>query len=324
MAKDYYEILGVDKSASQDEIKKAYRKLSKQFHPDVNPEGAERFKEIATAYDTLSDPQKKEKYDTPQNPFGGYANDFFDLFNQQRRPTRAPDKVITVEVTPVESFKGIEREINIQTKEACGGCGGTGGERKVCSICAGRGVIQQRVGSGFFQQIIQTPCGACNQSGYQVINACYNCGGAGVKPNIETIRVTLPKGMDDGDFYRIQGKGDFNIQQGKGDLVIQIRMKPTDGFEKMGIDLIYNVVMSPLNFLLSDSIIVQHPDGEIKITSPKSLNTRSPLRIRGKGYNINGSVGDMYLKISVDKEMVDPSTVERFRELFNEINNQVI
>ena len=320
MARDYYEILGVDKKASQDEIKKAYRKLSKQFHPDVNPEGAERFKEIATAYDTLSDPQKRQQYDMgPTNPFGGGFDDFFDLFNQQRRPTRAPDKVITVEVTPIESFKGVERELNIQTKEACGGCGGTGGERKVCSVCAGRGMIQQRVGSGFFQQIVQTPCGACNQTGYQVTNACYSCGGAGIKPNIETIRVTLPSGMDDGDFYRIQGKGDFNIQQGKGDLVIQIRMRPSDGFEKMGMDLVYNIVMSPLDFMFKDSITIPHPDGEIKITAPKTLNTRSPLRLKGKGYRLQNGTGDMYLKVYVDKEYTDQMTYQKFKDLFDEV-----
>lgn len=320
MAKDYYEILGVNKNSSQDEIKKAYRKLSKQFHPDVNPDGAEQFKEIATAYDTLSDPQKKQQYDMgPQNPFEGSYDNFFNMFNQQRRPTRAPDKVITLDVTPIESFKGVEKELNIQTKEACGGCGGTGGERKVCSVCAGRGVIQQRVGSGFFQQIIQTPCGACNQSGYQVINACYNCGGAGVKPNIETIRVTLPVGMDDGDFYRIQGKGDFNLQQGKGDLVIQIRMKSSDGFEKIGLDLVYNVVMSPLDFLFKDSISIPHPDGEIKITAPNTLNTRSPLRLKGKGFKLQNGIGDMYLKLYVDKELTDKTHYQEFKDLFDKV-----
>jgi molecular chaperone DnaJ len=324
MAKDYYEILGVDKKASQDEIKKAYRKLSKQFHPDVNTEGAERFKEIATAYDTLGDQQKRQQYDMgPQNPFGGFGGggaDFFDLFNQaQRRQNRAPDKVITVEVSPIESYTGIERELNIQTRDACGGCGGTGGERKVCNVCAGRGAIQQKVGNGFFQQIIQTPCGACNQSGYQVINACYNCGGSGVKPNIETLRVTLPVGMDDGDFYRIQGKGDFNLQQGKGDLVIQIKMKPLDGFEKIGMDLVYNIIMSPLDFLFKDNIVIPHPDGEIKITSPSNLNTRKPLRLKGKGYKIQGGVGDMYLKVYVDKENTDQTNYQQFKDLFDKV-----
>ena len=165
--KDYYNILGVTRQSTPDEIKKAYRKLSKQFHPDVNPDGADRFKYIAEAYDTLSDINKKQSYDNP-NPFGGGGtiNDFFNAFNQQSNRTSrsrnmSPDKTINVDVTHIESFHGHEKEINYQVNNACGLCAGTGGDKNMCNSCNGYGSLRQQVGTGIFTQVVETQCPTC-------------------------------------------------------------------------------------------------------------------------------------------------------------------
>jgi molecular chaperone DnaJ len=321
--KDYYNILGVNKNSSPDEIKKAYRKLSKQFHPDVNPEGGDKFKEIAEAYDILSDPVKKQQYDNP-NPFGGTNgfsgfDDFFDLFNrgQQRRAPKAPDKILNVEVTSLESFKGVEKEISYRAKEMCNTCVGQGGDKKVCSVCSGRGSIQQRVGTAMFSQIIETPCNSCNGSGYQIHNPCHSCNGHGTKDKIESIKVNIPKSVDDGDFLRVPSKGDFYSNMGVvGDLIIKVIMKPIDGFEKNGYNLIYNTILSPLDLIIKRDLDIPHPDGAIKILLPENIGTDKPLRLKGKGYTINGQIGDMYLKISIKRDLVSDEDISKVKELF--------
>ena len=321
--KDYYNILGVNRNSSADEIKKAYRKLSKQFHPDVNPEGGDKFKEIAEAYDVLSDPAKKQQYDNP-NPFGntnGFSgfDDFFDLFNrgQQRRAPKAPDKILNVDITPLESFKGIDKEISYRVKEMCNTCNGQGGDRKVCAVCSGRGSTQQRVGTAMFSQVIEMSCNSCNGSGYQIHNPCHKCNGHGTTDKFESIRINIPKSVDDGDFLRVQSKGDFYSNVGvPGDLIIKIVMKSMDGFEKNGHSLIYYTSLSPLDLIIKKELDIPHPDGNIKILLPDNIGTDKPLRLKGKGYTINGQIGDMYLRISIKRDLVSEEDINKVKELF--------
>ena len=303
--KDYYKILGVDKKSTKDEIKKSYRKLSKKYHPDVNPEGGEKFKEIAEAYDVLSDDKKRQQYDNP-NPFGG-GNPFEDLFNQQRRRRpKARDKVIKIQITPLESYFGINKPLTYQTNDTCKPCSGTGGKKNVCQTCGGRGSIRQKVGSAFFSQIIDTPCVKCNGSGNIMIDPCFNCGGSGTKQKIEQIGVDIPKNINNGDHLRVRGKGDYIPNIGIGDLILQIEVINSDGFEKINNDLIYTKKVSLSDLILNKPITLPHPDGELSFNLPKNTEMIKPLRMKGKGYKSQNHTGDFYIKINViNQEMED-------------------
>jgi len=316
MNKDYYQILGVNKNATQDEIKKAYRKLSKQFHPDVNPDGADKFKEVAEAYDTLSNEDKRKQYDNP-NPFGGQGGNPFDIFEQMMREKQRPqrpkvrDKTVKVVLTPQETYQGVEKELNYKVKHSCDVCTGTGGDSQVCGVCGGSGRLQQRVGTGFFTQIVEAPCGNCRNTGKIITNPCIKCNGSGSVDKFQTLKIKIPQSVDCGDFLRVRAKGDFVTNVGYGDLLLQIEISRNE-FEKVGKDLVYTATISPYDMILNKNIIIPHPSGQIQINLPKSTSTEKPLRVRTKGYITPNGVGDLYVKVSVvnsepskeDKEML--------------------
>ena len=298
--KDYYQILGVNKNATQDEIKKAYRKLSKQYHPDVNPEGEDKFKEVVEAYDTLSDENKRKQYDNP-NPFGG--GNPFDMFNEmmnqkrQRSKPKVKDKILKVTLSPEESYHGVEKEVTYKSKHSCEMCDGTGGDKNMCTTCSGHGVLQQRVGTGFFTQIVETQCPTCRGKGSIVVNPCYNCNGEGSIDKFNTVRINIPKGVDSGDFLRVGGKGDF-INGMQGDLLIQINMTKNK-YEKVGNDLVLKLELSPIDMILNKVITINHPDGDLQINLPNHVNTDKPLRLKSKGFVTSLGIGDFYVKINV-------------------------
>jgi len=313
--KDYYQILGVSRDASQDEIKKAYRKLSKQYHPDVNPDGADKFKEIGEAYGVLSDENKKQQYDNP-NPFGGGGGsmeDFFNMFNQQsqqqqRRRPQAPDKIINININPVESYIGVEKELSYQIRTSCETCNGNGGDREVCGTCQGHGRVRQKFGSGMFAQVVESDCPQCRGEGYRIINPCHTCGGQKTKPSFTNVRVNIPKNVDSGDFLRLQGKGDFYPGRGIGDLILKVSMVKGEGFEKVNNDLVYHHKVNVNDFISMEKIEVPHPDSKISIPLPQVLDTEKPLRVRGKGFNIQNVKGDLFIKLSVIREeSLEPS-----------------
>ena len=317
--KDFYSILGVNEKASQEEIKKAYRKLSKQFHPDVNPEGADRFKEIAEAYDTIGTESKRQEYDNKKNnPFGGMFNgsggggmdDLFSMFNggfnpfQQRRRQRAPDKVLNVHVTPSESMLGSSKKINYHKKEQCSVCSGNGGKREQCMTCQGRGVVQQQFNFGGQIHLQTHDCPSCKGQGSVLIETCFTCNGNGHKPTFASIDINIPRSLDNGDFLRVPNAGDYQNSVGVGDLVIQIRLNPDENFEKIGADLYANIRVSPEDFITENSFKIPHPEGELMIKVPvDTLTTEKPLRIKGKGYYINEGRGDLIVKIHVNRSL---------------------
>jgi len=300
--KDYYKILEVEEKSSQEEIKKSYRRLASKYHPDKNPDGEEMFKEIAEAYDVLSNPQKKEQYDNRgKNPFQGtsYEEMFSQMFgggNQQPRRKNTPDKIVKVQITPIESYLGEDKRIQYMKDVHCITCSGKGGEQQVCGTCHGQGFQIKSYGTGFMSQQIRTACPTCAGRGYTLVHKCFGCDGRGTKQSTADIRITIPKGIDSGQYLKVENAGDFKNGE-YSNLVIQIVVIPHDGYEKINNDLIYNLF---LNFedLKKDKYNIPHPDGDLRIDAPKMFDTSKPLRLRGKGYN----GGDMYLKLNVKFE----------------------
>ena len=302
---NYYEILGVSKDATQDEIKKAYRKLAIQYHPDKNPDGDDKFKEIASAYDVLGDENKRKEYDNKlNNPFSGQGNGSYeDLFNQmfgnrannpftQRRKS-APDKIVKVQISPIESYKGVDKTINYIKENHCNICSGSGGEQQSCGTCGGAGFQIKSFGTGYMVQQIRTSCQSCGGRGYTLVHKCYNCDGRGVKPTSHEVTIKLPMGVDSGQYLKLENLGDFRNGE-YGDLVIQIEMVNKDGFEKINNDLIYNLFLN-LEEIQQDKFKIPHPDGELIMTASPLFDTSRPLRLKGKGF----AGGDMYVKLNV-------------------------
>jgi molecular chaperone DnaJ len=300
--KDYYKILEVEENASEDEIKKSFRSLSKKYHPDLNPDGGEKFKEINEAYETLGDSNKRAIYNQQKN--NPYRNSEFEQFfnsmfggsqpnfsNQRRR--QAPDKIIKIQVTPIESYLGQQKNITYFRDIHCNYCSGTGGDRVICNICEGTGVEIRTYGTGFLIQQVRIACNSCGGRGYKLTNTCFKCGGKGSNSQANELKVSLPRGVDDGQFLKLQAQGDFRSTD-YGDLILQVEMISSDNFEKINNDLVYNLYLS-YDDLKKERFNVPHPDGELVIPSPKFFDTSKPLRLRGKGY---GS-GDMIVKLHV-------------------------
>ncbi len=326
--KDYYKVLGVEETATQDDIKKVYRKLSKQFHPDVNPEGEEKFKEVSEAYENIGDETKRRDYDNRRNnPFanmGGHGNyDFNSIFEEmmgghrQQRARRAPDKIINVDINPIESYLGVKKEIKYDYKEICTPCNGDGGQTSICNTCRGVGTITQRVGNGMFNQIVQTQCPSCFGKGKIIINPCNNCYGQGILIKNETLLVTIPKNVDNGNFMRVPAKGDFNQNMKlRGDLVLQINLFSNDGFEKNGNDLIYYLKLNVLDIILQKQIKLPHPEGELLINLPKNISSEKPLRLVKKGYRGDSNSGDFYVKMNITNEIDLPQEkIDQIQEI---------
>lgn len=322
---NYYEILGVSEDATQDDIKKAYRQLSKQYHPDVNPNGEEKFKEISEAYENIGDESKRTNYDNARkNPFadgmGGFDihSMFEHMMGQNRRPPKAPDKIVEVVLTPVESFFGIKKDIEFDSFEKCDPCNGSGGERSVCNTCKGRGVVIQVLGTGLFMQQIQMTCNQCNGHGFIISIKCNTCNGIGVNKNHQKFNVSIPKNIDDGDFLRLKDRGDFNPNlKIKGDVILKVVMDNSGNFEKVGMDLILKKKLDIFDLMISDSVSIEHPEGELLIKLPDSVDTEKPLRIPNKGFSNENQKGNFYIKISVKKDEVSR---EKVKTILKEIN----
>lgn len=302
--KDYYKILEVEEKASEEDIKKSYRNLSKKYHPDLNPDGEQKFKEIVEAYEVLADKTKRAQYDNSKNnPYNGtpFEHMFSQMFNSnpnfktQRRKS-APDKMLKLQISPIESLIGEEKLIQYFRDYHCNVCNGSGGDQQGCVTCGGAGFQIKTFGTGFMVQQVRTSCQSCGGRGYTLIHKCYNCDGKGCKPSAHEIRIKVPIGIDSGQFIKLAELGDFKNGE-YGDLIIQIEMIPKDGFEKIDNDLIYNLFLN-YEELRNDKFIVPHPDGNLSMEAPRTFDTSKPLRLRGKGYN----GGDMYVKLNVKFE----------------------
>ena len=293
---NFYQVLGVKETSSQDEIKKAYRKLAIEHHPDKGG-SEETFKKISEAYDTLGDEVKKRQYDNQKNnPFGNMGagfdpfGDMFGMFNQQGFRRGAPDKVLHVNITVLESFNASDKEITYSREMKCDTCSGNGGDKSRCHICEGQGFIAVKVGGSMFSQVIRQTCNNCNGSGQVYKTVCHSCNGKTTKPKMEKINIKLPHGIDESQFLKMQGYGDYSNGV-YGNLVLKTTVLPIDNWEKLGDDLIFNKYYG-IDELHLESLEIPHPSGNISINLPKEFNTSVPLRVKGKGFNN----GDLFVK----------------------------
>ncbi len=336
--KDYYKTLGVDKNASADEIKSAYRKLAKQYHPDLHPgdnAAAEKFKEINEAYSVVGDPDKRGKYDRGEmdmgaggagyNPFGGGGfsasgfDDIFDMFSgafgfggssSRRRSQQfsvGSDITYTVELTFMESVLGCKKPINFTRIERCPSCGGSGAKDdrslKTCDKCGGSGQVRQVHNTIFGQQITVGPCDKCGGSGKIVTDPCKSCGGKGVVKKNKVINVTIPAGVENGAVLQLAGEG--NAPKGKGgrsgNLLLVMSVKSSKLFKRENYDLYVTVPVSFLTATCGGEIEIPSPDGVFIHKLAEGTANGETLRFRGKGIRTaRGLTGDLYVTISVE------------------------
>jgi len=309
--KDYYSILGLNDKATDEEIKKSYRQLAKEYHPDKNPDGAEKFKEISEAYETLSDPQKKSAYDNQKNnPFANMGGgNPFDMFNQmfnggmKRQQRRGQDKVINIAITLSESYLSADKVIDYVRNIKCEPCNGSGGDKTTCTQCKGRGQIMFNSGTGFFAQRMVRTCNVCMGRGSIITKVCNSCNGETSIPKSEKISIKIPHGSDDGEMLRIQNMGDFE-DGAYGDLIVRVSMAYGEGIGKDGDNIIYNLILT-IDDLKKGEFEVEHPDGKLTIKLPNNITTQTPLRVKGKGFRRH-VVGDCYLNIdlSIDRNQL--------------------
>lgn len=291
----YYDILGVNEQSNSEEIKRAYRKLAKENHPDKGGD-EELFKKISLAYDTLSNDAKRQEYDMKRKFSSDdlFSQMFSQQFGQQFNQKRVHDTIIDLPIGAIESFLGKKKQVTYNYKEKCGGCNGSGGEKMVCDGCRGQGFITRQIQNGFMAQIINQTCGVCNGTGKKIVNACNQCFGIGTQIKEKTIDITLPQGVDNGQFLRLQGLGDYRDGI-YGNLVVRVHLQQENNFEKVHQHLVYNAFLN-LEDLDNGNFNVPHPSGSLNIKLPVDLDTSTPLRIKNKGYQNGDLIINQYFK----------------------------
>ncbi|MBD5111170.1 MAG: molecular chaperone DnaJ [Ruminococcaceae bacterium] len=318
--RDYYEVLGVQKGATDAEIKKAYRKLAKQYHPDLNPdnpEAEEKFKEINEANQVLSDPDKRAKYDQfgfagVDSSYGGGANftggfegvDLSDLFgdifgggfgfggggrtSSPNAPRRGADITVQLEIGFMEACKGVTQDITVNVTDSCPDCGGSGAKAgtsaKTCSECNGRGsvTVQQRGLFGMMQT--QRPCSKCGGKGKIIESPCSKCSGSGRVNTRKTVSVKVPAGIDEGLTLNVRGQGNVGVNGGqRGDLKVRIAVRRDPVFERNDYDILIDFPITYTQAALGAEIEVPTIDGMVSYKVPAGTQPGTVFRLRGKG-----------------------------------------
>lgn len=338
MAKrDYYEVLGVSKTATDDEIKKAYRKIAIKYHPDRNPgnkEAEEKFKEAAEAYDVLHDPQKRQQYD--QFGFdapgaGGFSmDDIFSMFGdvfgghsggfggfggfggggQRQKPQyRGADLRIKVTLSLQEIATGTTKKFKVKKDVTCTHCNGSGAEKgsasETCPTCHGSGVVTRTVRTMLGMMQTQSECPTCHGEGTVIKNKCKECGGTGVVKGEEVVEIKIPAGVAEGMVVNVPGKGSAGQHNGiNGDIQVYISEEPNDTFVRDGNDVIYNLLLDFPTAVLGGSVEIPTIDGsKVKIKIEPGTQPGKTLRLRGKGLpSVQGygtGTGDLVVNISV-------------------------
>jgi len=331
--RDYYEVLGVSKGCPEDEIKKAYRKLAKQYHPDLNPDNKDaeaRFKEVNEAYEVLSDPQKKAKYDQfghagVDPSYGGAGgagvgfDDLGDIFESffgsgfgfggstrtrnPNAPIKGADIRVSIPLDFMEAVKGAKKAINISHLQSCSVCAGTGAatgtQPETCAECGGTGSVRVSQRSPF--GVVQTTraCSRCGGKGSIIKETCKTCAGKGRVRISKTLEVSVPAGIDDGQSFILRGEGDHGQNHGPaGDCVVTVNVRPDPLFERDGFDIWCEIPVTYAQAVLGDEIIVPTVDGKVSYNIPAGTQPGTVFRLRNKGVpyvNGNGR-GEQYVR----------------------------
>ena len=328
--RDYYEVLGISRTASNDEIRKAYRKLARQYHPDVNREdGAEdRFKEINEAFEVLGDEQRRASYDRFGHAasgmggdpfgFGGGASPFTDIFESffggatstgRRRaaPTRGTDLQVTLDITFEEAIFGAEKEVELTRLETCEACHGTrmrdGATPPRCSTCGGSGEVRRVQQTILGQLMTASPCTACNGTGVTITDPCPNCRGRGRVTRARTISVSVPAGIDENATLRLTGQGEASSEGGPaGNLYVKIRVLPHPVFSRSGKTIHSEIGVNVAQAALGDELEIDTIDGPVEFKLPAGTQSAQQFRLRGRGAPDlrGGERGDQIVTVHVE------------------------
>ena len=348
--RDYYEVLGVPRVASDDEIKRAFRRLARELHPDVSsePDAAERFKEVAEAYEVLSDRERRDTYDRFGHAGlrrGGFAPSEFDLgdisdlfsaffgegvFGQTGRTggrSRGADVAASIEITLAEAFRGVSVQVPLRVAVACERCSGSGAEPGTipvtCSTCGGAGRVQQVSQSVFGQFVRASTCPHCRGAGQVVETPCERCDGDGRLVEERTLDVEVPAGIHDGQRIRARGEGHAGGPGGHpGDAFVQVRVKPDERLARDGDDLVAVVRLTMAAAALGTTLPVPTPDGEIELEIPPGAQPGDVRILRGKGMPSLSSGRRGYLRVHLDVRIprrLDPEQRRLLLELAERI-----
>ena len=358
-AKDYYSILGVSKDADDDTIKKAYRKMAKKYHPDLNPgdtSAAEKLKEVNEAYEVLSDKQKRSNYDNYGDPngmganfggangggfnfngFGGFSDIFGDLFSgfgggrsasRANAPMQGADIQARINLTFVEAAFGTKKSVSLNRSETCSACHGTGAkngtEFSTCSRCGGSGTITTRQNTMFGQMMSQSVCPDCHGTGKKIKEKCSVCSGAGYTRANRTIEVNIPGGVATDTILTLRGQGEAGKNGGPaGDLQLLIKVADHKVLKRDGYDVFEDVYVSFTDAMLGKKIDIAGINEKLSITIPALTQTGTIITVKGKGTKVlnKNSYGDLFAKIIVEL----PKTLSKHeKDLIEELDKSIL
>lgn len=315
---DHYEVLGVDRSATPEEIKKAYRRLARELHPDVNPsaDASERFKQVTHAYDVLSDPQERQQYDLgPQAGFGGQSFGFGDIFETffgggtrttgpRSRKERGQDALVRVEVDLDEVIFGTKRDLEVNTAVICPTCDGScctpGTSPVLCDICQGTGQIQRTMRSLLGNVVTSNPCGTCRGYGTIIASPCVTCAGQGRVRATRTIPVDIPAGVDTGVRLQMPSQGEVGPAGGpNGDLFLEIKVRHHETFSRSGDDLLATLEVQMTDAILGTKTTLKGLDGDVDLEIKPGIQSAEVLTIKDRGVTRLRGNGRGDLKIGI-------------------------
>ncbi len=362
MAKNYYETLGVDKNASSDEIKSAYRKLAKKYHPDLNPnneEAANKFKEINEAYEVLGDSQKRANYDqygsadpkdffrgagggSSQGGFSGFGNfggfdDIFNMFSSgfgggNSRGGVAQGNTLTTSITLTfeEAAFGVKKTINLVRSQVCSKCSGTGAKSgsayQTCPDCGGSGQVRYTQDTLFGRMVNVGTCSKCSGTGKIIKEKCEACSGKGSIRASSPITINIPAGIDDGQIMTLHGYGDAGVRGGpSGDLQVLVKVLAHPMLERDGFDVHLDLPVPFATAILGGKIVIPSLEGKLELTIPQNTQTGTVLKLKGKGIKHLNRMGkgDMFIKVNVELPTVnDKKTMDKIRAFAEEFNQK--